>query len=77
MGSALSSVTTFLSLTLCDGSSRKLIAGWWYVFFCLFELVHHFVFLCVERVICIYAGMEAVTRICMAYVWYYIARWWV
>lgn len=30
MGSALSSVTTFLSLTLCDGSSRKLIAGWWY-----------------------------------------------
>ena len=32
MGAALSSATTFLSVTLCDGSSRKLIAGWWYVF---------------------------------------------
>ncbi|KAL7433812.1 hypothetical protein ACHAXH_005906 [Discostella pseudostelligera] len=30
MGAAISSVTTFLSVSLCDGSSRKLIAGWWY-----------------------------------------------
>mmetsp|Transcript_28232 Transcript_28232/g.67961 ORF Transcript_28232/g.67961 Transcript_28232/m.67961 type:complete len:175 (+) Transcript_28232:102-626(+) len=30
MGAALSSATTYLSVTLCDGSSRKLIAGWWY-----------------------------------------------
>lgn len=31
MGAVISSVTTFLSVALCDGSSRKLIAGWWYV----------------------------------------------
>mmetsp|Transcript_182 Transcript_182/g.319 ORF Transcript_182/g.319 Transcript_182/m.319 type:complete len:176 (-) Transcript_182:238-765(-) len=30
MGTALSSATTSLSVALCDGSSRKLIAGWWY-----------------------------------------------
>ena len=36
-GSALASATTYLSLTLCDGSSRKLIAGWWYVKNCLRE----------------------------------------
>jgi hypothetical protein len=33
MGATLSSATTYLSITLCDGSSRKLIAGWWYVIF--------------------------------------------
>mmetsp|Transcript_20846 Transcript_20846/g.48967 ORF Transcript_20846/g.48967 Transcript_20846/m.48967 type:complete len:173 (-) Transcript_20846:84-602(-) len=30
MSTALASLTTYLSITLCDGSSRRLIAGWWY-----------------------------------------------
>lgn len=30
MGAALSNYTTMLANTLCGGSSRKLIAGWWY-----------------------------------------------
>ena len=31
MGAALSYYTTMLANSLCGGSSRKLIAGWWYV----------------------------------------------
>jgi hypothetical protein len=38
MGATLSSATIFLSVTLCDGSSRKLIAGWWYVIWVSTEL---------------------------------------
>ena len=30
--------TSYLSVVLCDGSSRKLIAGWWYVFLC-FQII--------------------------------------
>mmetsp|Transcript_26391 Transcript_26391/g.76157 ORF Transcript_26391/g.76157 Transcript_26391/m.76157 type:complete len:190 (-) Transcript_26391:423-992(-) len=30
MGAALSHFTTYLANSLCGGSSRKLIAGWWY-----------------------------------------------
>uniref|UniRef100_A0A7S1V1X5 Uncharacterized protein n=1 Tax=Grammatophora oceanica TaxID=210454 RepID=A0A7S1V1X5_9STRA len=30
MGAALSNYTSYLANTLCGGSSRKLIAGWWY-----------------------------------------------
>mmetsp|Transcript_6133 Transcript_6133/g.9420 ORF Transcript_6133/g.9420 Transcript_6133/m.9420 type:complete len:177 (-) Transcript_6133:248-778(-) len=30
MGSAMSNYTTALANSLCGGSSRKLIAGWWY-----------------------------------------------
>jgi len=30
MGAALSQYTTMLANSLCGGSSRKLIAGWWY-----------------------------------------------
>ena len=31
MGSLMSAYTTVLADSLCGGSSRKLIAGWWYV----------------------------------------------
>ena len=34
MSETLLSVTTYLSVALCDGSSRKLIAGWWWVYCC-------------------------------------------
>jgi len=27
----LANATSYLSVVLCDGSSRKLIAGWWWV----------------------------------------------
>jgi hypothetical protein len=29
----VANATSYLSVVLCDGSSRKLIAGWWYVFY--------------------------------------------
>eukprot|EP00581_Thalassiosira_minuscula_P028293 CAMPEP_0183752806 /NCGR_PEP_ID=MMETSP0739-20130205/2558_1 /TAXON_ID=385413 /ORGANISM="Thalassiosira miniscula, Strain CCMP1093" /LENGTH=175 /DNA_ID=CAMNT_0025989207 /DNA_START=43 /DNA_END=570 /DNA_ORIENTATION=+ len=40
MAAALSKATAFLSFTLCDGSSRKLIAGWWYfiLFVCIIQV---------------------------------------
>jgi hypothetical protein len=40
MGSAMSNYTAVVADTLCGGSSRKLIAGWWYVAIVSFHRPH-------------------------------------
>jgi hypothetical protein len=55
----VANATSYLSVVLCDGSSRKLIAGWWYVLLIyVFSDYHYFLwrhwfYMCTTHEMCL------------------------